>query len=318
MVTMESEYDIYNQYPIEIDNTYCGDNCDDEKNYFESKKHWHFGRTSYCNIILDSDKLTNDCDDDNCVMCIKGQKTCIVCKYLFELLEGGGKKCLNENEISQTYATDLAEETTILNVETTISNVETTIPKVKTTIPNIETTIPKVETTIPKVKTTILNEKTTIPNIKNKSIETTIFKNLDTIIKDNITINNETNCILNNECKNKEITLQQIDEIKKNLLNSNYTKENTIIKSNKVIVQISTLEDQKNSDDPDTSNIDLGECEDILKKEYKSVISLYREDPAEFLSQQGKSLFLTQPSSCSRYISEHDSFLLGQPVICIF
>ena len=98
MVTIESEYGMYNQYPIEIDNTYCGDNCDDEKKYFESERHLHFGRTSYCNIILNSDKITNDYDD-NCLICIKEQKTCIVCKYLFELLEGGGKKYLNENEV---------------------------------------------------------------------------------------------------------------------------------------------------------------------------------------------------------------------------
>ena len=285
MVTMESEYDIYNQYPIEIDNTYCGDNCDDENINF---RHWHFGRTSYCNIILNSDKLSNDCNDDNCVMCIKEQKTCIVCKYLFELIEGGGKKCLNENEIPQTYVSDLTEKTTIQNIKTTIpnikttiqnikttiQNIETTIPNIKTTIPNIKTTIPNIKTTIlnikttipnikttisnikttiqnikttisnikttiPNIKTTISNIKTTIPNIKNKSIETTIFKNLDTIIKGNITINNETNCIieklLNNECKNKEITLQQIDEIKNNLLKSNNTKENTIIKTKNVM-----------------------------------------------------------------------------------
>ena len=175
MVTMESEYDIYNQYPIKIDNTYCGDNCDDEKNYFKSERHWHYGRTSYCNISFNSDKITNDCDD-NCVICIKEQKTCIVCKYLFELLEGGGKKCLNENEIPQIHVTVLTGKVTIPNEKTTLLNEKTIISNVKTTILNEKTTLLNEKTIIANIKTTILNEK-------NKSIEKTIFNNLDTIIK---------------------------------------------------------------------------------------------------------------------------------------
>ena len=57
-----------------------------------------------------------------------------------------------------------------------------------------------------------------------------------------------------------------MEDIKKSLINKNNTNENTIIKTENVIMQYSTLEAQKNSDDPEVSNIDLGECEDILKR----------------------------------------------------
>ena len=31
MVAIEPDYEMYNKYPIEINNNYCGDDCNDEK-----------------------------------------------------------------------------------------------------------------------------------------------------------------------------------------------------------------------------------------------------------------------------------------------
>ena len=109
--------------------------------------------------------------------------------------------------------------------------------------------------------------------------EETDKENPDTIII-NKSINDKTNKIenknnscsdedvINNKCNDGKVSVEQINEIKKNILNQNYTKNktNTIIKTQNAVIQLSTLEDQQNSENPDVSNIDFGECEEILKK----------------------------------------------------
>ena len=52
---------------------------------------------------------------------------------------------------------------------------------------------------------------------------------------------------------------------KEDLLNVDYNRENEIIQTANVVFQISTLEDQINSLNPNISSIDLGKCENILK-----------------------------------------------------
>ncbi len=73
--------------------------------------------------------------------------------------------------------------------------------------------------------------------------------------------------IINNKCS-ENINNNQIKEvysyIKSNLINNN----NTLIKTNNVIFQISKIEDQTNLDDKEVSNVDLGECELRLKNKY--------------------------------------------------
>ena len=83
MVLTEPEYEIFNQYSTLIDNKYCGEDCDDEKKNF--KKQRYFGRISYCDIIINSNNLTNECNE-NCDVCLKNEEmTCISCKYSYEL-----------------------------------------------------------------------------------------------------------------------------------------------------------------------------------------------------------------------------------------
>ena len=71
---------------------------------------------------------------------------------------------------------------------------------------------------------------------------------------------------MDKKCKG-EINIDLLDNIKKELLKSNNTK-NVIIKSEKVIIQYSTLEEQKDSENSEVSSIDLGTCEELLRHKY--------------------------------------------------
>ena len=251
MSVMEPDYETYNSFTNDIINTYCGENCDDENtnNYFS--RQYYFGRISYYYINFDLTKITGECNE-NCVVCVKNSdKNCIVCKFLYEEILYHGKQCYGENDLV-----------------TTIPIVPTTSPIVPTTSPIIQTTSPKEGTEEAKITTTEITTKPNIPSTeiyKNPTIlpiETTTPKNEENKNNEKVCTNEE---ILNNKCNNGKITVNQIDDIKNNILNSNYTKENTIIKTENVVMQLSTFEDQKDCDDPDVSNIDLGECENILK-----------------------------------------------------
>ena len=271
MVATEPEYEIYNKYTIEINNNYCGGgNCNDEINYFHNQS--YFGRISYCNILFDLNKITNNNCNENCLVCIKNSdKKCIVCEHSYLELAEGGKKCLGENEILTTIPTTIPTTVPTIKPTTLSPNIPITI---SSTIPTtISITLPantaKDLTTIPILSTTESEYKyftTIISTIMNNMpviIDTTIPKTQNTKTNGNNCTNEE---ILANNCNKGKITINQMEDIKKSLINKNNTNENTIIKTENVIMQYSTLEAQKNSDDPEVSNIDLGECEDILKR----------------------------------------------------
>ena len=285
MVVMEPEYDIYNLYPIEIDRNYCGGDCEDEKTIFD--RQMYYGRVSFCDIVFNLETLSQNCSDDNCLICNRyADNICVHCKYLY--IEKNGKKiCLGENEfpptdIPTTIFTTLPTTilTTILTtlpstifttnpttILTTISTtIDTTIPTTylstitSTILKSIPSTYSKAipKTILATIPSTIIS---TIPSI----ILTTIRENIQKV-EENININNCTyEELINNKCSNIKININQVLQIKQKLLN-NYTKENTIIKTENIIIQLSTIEEQKNSDYPDISNIDLGECETLLKQ----------------------------------------------------
>ena len=203
--------------------------------------------------MVDSNQISNNCGE-NCNFCKKDTQECVFCEELYWVDSSDNKKCTN------------------IKIPTTII---TTIPTtITTTIPStIITTIPTtITTTIP---TTII---TTISTTFITTIHTTIFSYISTDIiqqtADNMNDDNNKgkNCtleeIINNNCKDGKININQIEEIKNNLLNENYHGENTIIATESVIIQLSTLEDQMNSDKANISNIDLGECEDLLRANY--------------------------------------------------
>ena len=104
--------------------------------------------------------------------------------------------------------------------------------------------------------------------------------------------------ILLNKCKEGLIDEEQIkkvyEDIKSTYLKGNYTGNNTlnntIIQTQNVIFQISTLEDQKNTDNQNVSNIDLGLCEGKLRSRY----GIDEADPLVVIKVDTKSEDLTQ------------------------
>ena len=107
--------------------------------------------------------------------------------------------------------------------------------------------------------------------IKTKICEGDVIEEEEELIEKDLCTNEQ---ILNNTC-DKNITNEQLGEIYNILVDDylkiNETVENTIIRTGNIIFQISTLEDQKNSINSNVSSVDLGECEEILKKNMELV-----------------------------------------------
>ena len=78
--------------------------------------------------------------------------------------------------------------------------------------------------------------------------------------------------ILSNNCSNGNISLSQleecIEEFKKDYINKNYKGDNKTIQTLNALLQLAKLDEQKENSNPNISSIDLGECENILKKKY--------------------------------------------------
>jgi len=107
------------------------------------------------------------------------------------------------------------------------------------------------------------NEKTYLPEYSTLTIipKTTIHTT-------SLNINPKQDCtvedIVNGKCKGK-ITSVQIRELYRQLKLMVTKNTNKIIETENVIFQISSLEEQKNSNNPNISSIDLGVCEQLLK-----------------------------------------------------
>ena len=263
MVLTEPNYTEFNQYSPIIDDSYCGE-IDDEEDFFENNL--YVGKTSYINIIIDSESITNDCNNENCSLCLKNDDMfCITCKYTYQI-KNGEKECLSYN---------LDKESIISQSIPKVPITSQSIPKVPITsqsITSIQNTI--LPTTIKSEQETITtNSKTSILNISHP-IKSELLNEKTNIIKTETLIDNKDDkniCsnedIINNKCISGKMDISQLKEIKKNLLNLNYTKykENKIIITENIIIQLSTIEDQENSDNNDISNIYFGKCEEILK-----------------------------------------------------
>ena len=256
-IATEPELNIYDSYTEETK----GDN---DENYF--KKEEYIGRLNYYTIKLENE-LSNDCPDSNCDFCHKLMKTtCITCKDQF-LISENIKTCYNSKAIETT----IIQMTDLITVKETEINTERITDKLteKATELKTEKMTEKVTETfteeITEVTTESITEKITEEKTEN------IQKKTDKITEE---LKSEKECskadIINNECSTGLMTEEQIgqlyNQLKDNILTSDYKGENKIIKTENVIFQISTLDDQKNSDNPDVSSIDLGDCENELKK----------------------------------------------------
>ena len=240
--------------------------------------------------------MTTECLVQNCILSFNNtMDKCALCNYGYKISENG--TCIELTMVeTPTINSTIIEvsflETTIIetsNIYTTLIGktiIETTI--VETTLPDttyigmdsIPTTI--IEKTIPETAyvenpSTFFEKNTN--NFYTTLLETTFIETNDNPKTTNIFIDNDQmtsivtnniknklNCtideIINNKFINGVINLDQVDEIKRELLKIN--NSNILIKSENITIQITTPTEQ-NIDIPEVSNIDLGKCENLLK-----------------------------------------------------
>ena len=267
-ILTEPNYEDINNY---INTSYSiNGSIEEEKNYYQYNN--YTGKSSNFTLNI-SDTINTNCNDENCALCFTNY-TCITCKYNYTI-NSNIKTCFpnltEQTTILKESTTILKEPTTIINIQTTILNITTTFPHISTTVlldipstsPNITTTVLDIPITFPKKQIS-----TTFPSKSKKTIITTI-KNVP-IMTTSLSVNPNQNCtkkeIFNNQCK-KKLSSEQIGDIY-NELKSNITANTSeIIETENVIFQLSTLEEQKNNNNPNVSSIDLGECEQRLKEQ---------------------------------------------------
>jgi len=200
MVLTEPEYEKYNQYASTIDNDYCKengiDNCNDEKNYFKKKS--YIGRTSYCDIIINSEEFINECDE-HCIICSKSNNLeCLNCEYNYELSDNDKKKCIKINKIESTEIPSPISESIKEGFKTT--NILSDIAYISQEKANTPIEITNIPTEITNTPTEIINTPTEIINTPTEIINTPteIINNSTEIIKTQMEITNTPTEIINN------------------------------------------------------------------------------------------------------------------------
>ena len=98
-IITDPDFEDVNNYP-EIKNPYHGGEETLEK--YNSQKELYFGRTSYYDVILENDLITN-CKNKNCELCLNiNVNYCITCNSNFTIIEKDGinnKICEGEEEL---------------------------------------------------------------------------------------------------------------------------------------------------------------------------------------------------------------------------
>ena len=245
-IITEPDRDIYDKYPTVIDYNY-GNDTDEFFNYMKKE---YIGRTSNFKIYLDN-KLENSCSEENCVLCKKdiNKQYCITCngEFFFDYNEDKTKikKCYQAFS-DLNASSELAEKSSIPTEDKTE---ETSIPTEEKTE---ETSTPTEEKT---------EENPTMTEEKSETDEEIKKCKIDEILDNK-----------NDLCKNENIDESQSEEIYKKLidecLNLECANNNKIIETKNIIYQLSTLEGQKYSNISFVSSIDLGKCEEKLRKKY--------------------------------------------------
>jgi hypothetical protein len=185
----EPDYDEYEKYPTMINNTFG-----DDRDIFDKLKNKYEGKTSYY-FLKTNEKLTNDCLDNNCGLCLTDKNTCIVCKNNFT-----NETDLN-GKISKTCLDGSKEETQITDIY--ISKEETDLIKKDSTDLKIEETdLDKIETDLKKVETDLKMEDTDLKK--------------ENEISNKVKISNEKEIYTEKgEISDKEISKMESDSIKK-------------------------------------------------------------------------------------------------------
>ena len=175
------------------------------------------------------------CFDNNCIIC-DDTLQCLICRGDINIKELEDK-CLNKEDIIQT--TDLKSE---LKTEKTIEKYGTS--------------------------NSIIKPKSTVNNAL--STNNFIFQNETLIlsIRESINESKINNCSLDDLITNKcpsNIINEQITDIYSKLKEQIKSNQSLTISTEKVIFQISTLEEQISNNNPNISSIDLGKCEKKIK-----------------------------------------------------
>ena len=235
LTAKEPECEIYS------DETINNGDCAQEKDFENLKT--YIGKTSYLKIIIDWSKISKECNE-NCFLCnTNTDKECYKCKNTFKKSTIDKSKCISDTIVEEQLTSQVLNEQMSSTIIETENNKELSAKEINNDIRETEKQI--------EITTNNLLET------ENK-IEIT-----QTILKDC----NEDK-ILRNQCTKGKITIDQYDNIKNSILTPNNTNQNTIIKTETMVIQLSSLEDQKNSDNSNISSIDLGDCENKLRLAY--------------------------------------------------
>ena len=170
-----------------------------------------------------------------------------------------------ENIITEKPTESIHKMTEIITEKTTQSQIidqEEMITQKPTEINNKMT-----EAIVAQTQNQINNQYTIITE---KPTEKSTEKTIDSKTIKKTCSNDE---IISSNCTSGVVTEDQLkdleEEIKKKVLNNEtYNKENVIIQTENFVAQISKLEDQLNNNNLSISSIDLGKCEEILRKKY--------------------------------------------------
>ena len=251
-VATEPEQNIYDEYAENVNTAY-----QEGVTYNEYKQSIYTGKTSYY-IIKVVEDLSSDCLDA-CNLCYNINKTCI---YKFE--EIITESISITNEITNQITNDITNKIT--------NGITNKITNEQTDMKTIENT-----NSITNVKTIEEKNNEYITDIK--SYTDLIYDNSDSAFNYSDVPLYQNNCtiedIMNNKC-NQKINTNQIKntykQIKKDILNDDYNKENIVIKTDNAAFQVSKYDDQNSNNV--LSYIDIGKCEEIIKKKFNISESL--------------------------------------------
>ena len=264
LTAKEPECQIYNNEIINDENVINNDrDCIKEKDFQNLKT--YVGKLSYLKIIIDWTGISKICRE-NCYLCNRNMiGECYICKKSFirNPLENGlciEETTLEEYKPSSQILNDQISSNIIENEEATISQL----------INEQNEEIFEIENKNEMLK----NEETNYIIETEKKSEILKIEKTNNIIETEkkSEIINECNKddIINNKCTNGKININQYEDIKKSLFiaNKNSMNKNTIIKTETLVIQLSSLDEQKNSDNSNISSIDLGDCEDKIRIAY--------------------------------------------------
>ena len=267
-VVTEPDFNIFIQYP-EFNDTYFQVHSDYSEKF---EKSTYIGKTTFYIINITEDLISNCLN--NCKLCFSNSN----CIYKEEEISSSeifssinsldNTNIINSidsaNNIDSTYNINNIKSTNIINGIDSTNNIDSTY-----NINNIDSANIINNTNRSDIISYInFDSNSEIYNIKSYQ-NTEIINNSDnspeiTIIKiqNNCSITN----IINNECK-ETINNNQIkdtyEQIKKDILNENYTKQNTVIKTNNAAFQITQYNNQTNN--YNISYVDIGICEEKIK-----------------------------------------------------